>query len=197
LEEAGRESTRGRRDFMAFYAFAIGTLREFRFALDELARELRAKNIFDADEWKGAESAPGLKKWQDWGGSAASIDLRDRLAFHVDSPMLDAGLTALIARVNETALHEGDTVKSRDSWFRLAHTALMEGASISFGDLGAMLDSPRTLLAPKDALDPAFLKALERCGLKPVLVKVRSGTPLRSIAEPLPAGTTLPTPSSP
>jgi hypothetical protein len=196
LETAGRESTRGRRDFMAFFAFVAGTLRELHLGLNELVGALRRRGVYDVDEWVGTakmvrDGFPGLKKWQDWGGSASTIDLRDMLAFHVDPTMLRAGVKSFTDRVEKVALHEGDHRLVRDSWFRLAHISLLEGASFTFGDLGKLLDSVRPMLNPKDALDYAFLKALERCGLKPTVVIVSGTTPLPPIDEQLPAGTSI------
>lgn len=47
------------------------------------------------------------------------------------------------------------------------------------------MDSPRSLLNPKDPLDREFWRALERCGLKPIKIRMRTASRLPPIPEPM------------
>jgi hypothetical protein len=186
LIEAGRDSVRGRRDFMAFFAFTVGTLREFSTALLQLKRALRRHGVLDPDGWKNRGRKPGLNAWQRFGKKKSSVHLRNTVAFHVDPKVIAAGLATLARRVDGIILHEGDSHLSRESWFRIAHVALLQGSSQKLGGLERLLGSIRPFLNPRDAIDVVFWDVLVRSGLKPLVVKIRSGTSLDPIDEPLP-----------
>lgn len=183
MDARGTESVRSRRCLMAFYPFAVGTLRELGYALDYLAGALRRRGILDVEAWKN-----GLRKWQIWSESATSTGVRDQISFHLDSRIVHAGVESISNRLAgaKVCLYEGDKPDLPDSWFRLAHVALLEGAHLQYGDLETLMTEPAKLMIVHDDLDKAFRSALVTVGLDPMKIRVRSADPLPPIAEPLP-----------
>ena len=159
-----------RRDFLTFYSFACGTLKELGLNLQGLNDALKKRGLFDEESWER-----GLKKWVHWSNDAASSHVRNTLAFHVDEGTLGVGVERVCAEAaGDFDVFSGEGVKVRDSWAWLAQCAFLRAIEIKESDLAKVIGAPRDFLMVDPELETEFTRVLNLLGLKPI-VCVRRG----------------------
>lgn len=168
LEQHGREKILAKRNWIAFYAFVVGTLKELSLDLGRLRAALKAAGLLDEEAWKS-----GLQKWQAWGNREDMSDVRNKMAFHVNPDWIREGLDSACKRGLGAQIYAGDEGQLKDSWFSLAEDVWLEGAKLKHGDLEALLGAPHEFLGVHNDLDEAFMTTLKKVGLKPIVMKVR------------------------
>jgi hypothetical protein len=169
LERGERESVFTRRNYLTFVIFAIATLKELSLQLRRLKAALIGRGIWDREEWEA-----GLAEWEGWGSRSDVSRIRKKVAFHVDSDWLRAGLDAIAAREDpEVAIYEGDDRKLRNSLFPLAHEAYLQGASVNLEEFKNVYDLLEGRLDVHDPLDKLFHRSLEKVELKPLICLIR------------------------
>jgi hypothetical protein len=177
LEKFGRETVFSKRNYMAFYAFVVGALKELSLDLVKLRVALKEAGLLDEEAWKA-----GLQQWQVWGNREDMSDVRNKMAFHVNPDWIRGGVDSACASGIGGLIYAGDEHHLKDSWFRLAHEVWLEGAKLKHGDLETLLGAPREFLGVHDDLDKAFASTLNKAGLKPIVMKVQ-GRPVPSVVE--------------
>jgi hypothetical protein len=115
-----------KRQFLVMVVFAIGTLREFAIVLPGLRGLLLKRKLIGKTEWP-AELQTIETTWEK---TEKMIDLRDQTAFHLNPDRLEAAMKTA-EKLRRRIFLEGDSEKSRDSWFRLGADVqlLMIGAT--------------------------------------------------------------------
>jgi hypothetical protein len=167
LDEYTSDSVPGRRNFLSFFSFAAGTLKEYGLALENLRTELVRGDLWDAEEWNAS-----LKRWEDWANDKDHSAVRNEMAFHIDADLIEKGLSSL-ATPSSRVLFRGQGGKNQDAWSEIAADSVLEGLRQSLGDLEATIESPSTLLDVHKDLQTLFVKVLERKGLRPIVLRVR------------------------
>jgi len=189
-------STSQRRDFLVFYSFLAGTLKEFAENLQRLRAALAKTSLYDQEAWEG-----GLKHWEQWGQNAANSALRNQLLFHVNEATLERGLERLCQEVSECEiLSASDPGTFGSDWFFLAHWAFLLAVGVIGTEAGAtedvdrltagrlleiadgLIDSPAKNVAPESELAKEFVRVIKCVGLSPRVVPHRN----RDSKEPTP-----------
>jgi len=180
LELSRREFPKGsvgeRRNFLTFCYFLAGSLKEYALQLGKLRGALVRRSLFDLEAW-----ARDLKRWEDWGRDPANSLVRNKLAFHIDPRIVEQGLDKLAHSGPET-LFAGDDRLLRNSWFKLAHEAQIEGLALNVEDAAQTIGAPAALMDVHSALQTEFLRVIEQLGLKPLICKVSGArVPLEAV----------------
>jgi hypothetical protein len=165
------------RETLTFHYFMVGTLKEYSFALGGLRAALHHRRLFDEGRWN-----KGLKIWEQFGERSEVSDVRNYAAFHVDNEILAAGVAEMAREGKAVVILHGDTNLNRDSEWPAAQDALARGLRIEAeAGKGTPIPPDRILeamgdlkdfLFPSKALDPEFIRVLERLGLEPIKVTV-------------------------
>ena len=154
------DSIASKRNWMAFFFFLAGTLKELSLELGRLRGALCKRGIWDEAAWNRA-----LKKWEDWGGQHDSSHLRNMLAFHVVRREVARGLR-LIKPQDAKIVLEGDGPKEKDSWSPLATIAPFRALEDEVPDLILTLKKPAELLDVSSALEEEFLRILKTSNIQ-------------------------------
>ena len=111
--------------------FAVGTLREIALAIRALRSALAKRGLLDAtsDAWNALQEIE-----ERWDGDPFFRDVRNKIAFHIDLDMIEAGLVAMEADGN-AILSEGYGREVAHSRFPLGHEALLRGSGKNPADI--------------------------------------------------------------
>ena len=96
-----------------------------------------------------------------WEKTRRNVDLRNKLAFHVDAEIFRKGVEELAAMGPQT-LFEGDSDFERGTWFSLGHFALFQGIGLAPDELSEIASQVSTHLILTPALDELLTHALRR-----------------------------------
>jgi len=160
-EEAfpGRTCT-GLRNFIAFYVFLVGTLKELGLSLESLRSALVNRGLWNRDAW-----AKSLRRWEDWGKAKDNSLVRNKVSFHVDPEVMANGL-ADRKSVGSAVISQGDDRKTQRSYWAIAHEVLFAGLATNVSDLQKTLEEPAELLPIDEALAAEFARVAMQAGVQ-------------------------------
>lgn len=149
MQRFGVDTITHSRNLHTMVWFAVGTLRELALAIRAFRASLAKRGLLEPN-------SPAWVKLREvenrWDGDAFFRAYRDKVAFHADLEVVEAGLRGLCADETEVVFCEGDCAKGSESSFRLGLEALLKGMG-----------------APPDAYGPFFVTVQEDQGIGFVL----------------------------
>jgi hypothetical protein len=162
IGDTRRLSVATKRNLDTIFWYSTGTLLELQKALADLARELHAAGLTTV-RLKGW---PVLRELSSWSQSKLLRHLRNKIAFHVDTAEIRAGLRAPVPAGEPWLLAHGDDVSMHDAHVPFGTHPLLVGLQIRRQDMGPLIKGvvERQRRIPL-ALHDAFLTVLRRKGL--------------------------------
>ncbi len=158
------------RNFAAFQAFMIGSLRELAETLKDLRTHLLSRGLFSDRSWQD-----GLLRWEEWGRGHKVNTIRKKYAFHVDHDLIREGLSSVPRSATGSAVAlRGSSGKSRHSQFFLGEAAAIEGIRKRQGSLD-ILGEPSEYLDITTPLESEFFRVLAAADVRIIPVRHRGG----------------------
>ena len=160
-ERYGKDSPPFHRDLQTMVWFAVGTLRELASAIRDLRSSMAKRGTLDIKSAPWATLAEVERRWED---DPFYRNMRNVVAFHVDSEMTEKGLDAL-ARQGRVVLIQGDGRPQRHTFLRVGLEALFMGSDMEIGDFERFMASVGNDQGVSSAVEEAFILALNIAGI--------------------------------
>ncbi len=157
----GEASLAFTRDLQTMAWFAVGTLRELALAIRDLRSALAKRGMLDPNSkpWKALRAVEDR-----WDGDPFYREMRNIVAFHVDSAAIDKGLIAMEAEGN-AILCEGEGSKLGQASMRLGLEALLKGSGKTLADFERFMKTVSEDQGISTTIQEALILALETNGI--------------------------------
>lgn len=157
----GRDSIAFGRDLHSMVWFTIGTLRELALGIRDLRAALAKRGLLDAESAPWVKLREIEKRWED---DEFFRRMRDKVAFHVDSDVIDRGLDEL-GQQRDVDLCRGEGSKSVRSSLTLGLEATHNGLGMDLDGYKAFLEHVIDDHMVGEAIQEAFVLATRSAGI--------------------------------
>lgn len=151
------------RNHFTFIAFLMGTMFELSVVLDKLRGSLIKQKLITPDEWEA--HLPGWDKR--WRSDQLCADFRNKISFHVDASIVDAGFDRMATKNKAEVFRSGPADRRQDGSFPLGKMSVLNGTGLPEKQLVDLVSRPIPDLQVYEPLTRLFCLALERVGLAP------------------------------
>lgn len=169
LKQYAEDSPAFGRNLQTMVWFVVGTLRELALSIRDLRSSLAKRGLLDPNSRPWVKLRELEDRWED---DPFYREMRNIVAFHVDSDVVEKGLVALTVQ-DTVVIIQGDGGKQDQSSLRLGLEALLMGSEKNLVNFNTFIGMVANDYAAASAINEAFLLVLERVGIPPMQVDER------------------------